>query len=66
MIVAKIVRHPAPALHVEHDLACALGGRHIHGHDGLLADQALGFEAVALLEALHGDDKLLVIDGELP
>ena len=63
MIVAEIVRHPAPALHVQHDLLDALFGRHIHGNDGLLADQALCLKAVALLKSLHGNDKLLVING---
>ena len=69
MILAEIVRHPAPAFHVEHDLLDAVFRRHIHGNDGLLADQPFGLEAVALLKSLHGDDKLLVINrrvGDLP
>ena len=61
MIVAEIVRHPAPALHVEHDLLDALSAADIHRLDGLLADVAFCLQPVALLEALHRDHKLLVI-----
>jgi hypothetical protein len=51
MMRAHVLRHPAPAFHVEHDLARAVSRRHVEGQDGLLAHEALGLEPMAHLEA---------------
>ena len=61
MLVAQIVGHPAPALHVEDDLLAALFWRNVHGDNGLFAEQALGLEAVAHLEFFDGCGQSAVI-----
>jgi len=63
MVVTQANRHPTTAFHIEHDLLRTLARRNIKGDDGLLAEQALGFQAVALLESLNGDGQLFVIRG---
>jgi hypothetical protein len=48
--VAEIARQPAPAVEVDLDLPDPLPGRHVEGHEGSLAQLAVGIEAVAVLE----------------
>ena len=60
MFITQIVGHPTPTFHVQNNLALAFLRRDVHGHDGLLAEQAFGFKAMAGLETAHRDGKVLI------
>ena len=56
----QLLRQPAPAFHVRHDLADALRHRHVQHGDGLAADGADRVQAIATLRAPHRRQQILV------